>query len=311
MRSMDFPSTTRTIFPTPIPLSFVPQIRTRAFEKAILPLRESIPVPNYDSPHTRAAQLTIFGSVFVFAAALAVGLHFYAHFLTRRTRADEAFIAIAFVRASQVSNRQHARMGLESTYLGYTTGMDTSFRRVLHMAMFAVSAICPITLGLNIPQCKPVRAHYAYPTLPGSKCRPEGTEMFGTGIASAVCDAVLVLLPTPVNGRMRLSSQERIQAISLLAVGLVATVASVVRSYHVWALFHSDSIDASWQTYPIYIATDAGFNLGIICACAPHIRPLVKYYLRFGGKPVQNPVSPNSPQPDGIPVVASLASWKG
>jgi hypothetical protein len=60
-----------------------------------------------------------------------------------------------------------------------------------------------------------------------------------------------------------MSTRKRVQAICLLAVGSIATIASAIRAYYVWHLFHA-SADQSWNAFPIYFLSDLEIVLGIV-----------------------------------------------
>ena len=63
---------------------------------------------------------------------------------------------------------------------------------------------------------------------------------------------------------MRLCMRNRIQAIALLAVGFLATIASALRTYYTWLIGNGHSADVSWEAYPIYITSDIEISLGIV-----------------------------------------------
>jgi len=112
---------------------------------------------------------------------------------------------------------------------------------------------------------RPVRAYWEFPRLEGSKCREETYELYVTSAVGCCLDAVLVALPIPVIWGLRLSARKKLQAIALLAVGFIATIAAALRAYYAWRLYNSHYTDMSWNAYPIYFATDIEIALGIVC----------------------------------------------
>ena len=56
----------------------------------------------------------------------------------------------------------------------------------------------------------------------------------------------------------------RLQAIALLAVGFLATIASALRTYCMWLVGKGHSADVSWEAYPIYITSNTEVSLGIV-----------------------------------------------
>jgi hypothetical protein len=56
----------------------------------------AMPVPNYVDPDSRGSDLIIFGTIFVFLAAVAVVLRFWAHVRSRIFAPDDVSILIAW-----------------------------------------------------------------------------------------------------------------------------------------------------------------------------------------------------------------------
>lgn len=60
----------------------------------------------------------------------------------------------------------------------------------------------------------------------------------------------------------------------LFSLGFIVTIAGVVRT---WYIYKSviDEYDQTWFAYPLWIAAAIEIDLGVICASAPVLRPLL------------------------------------
>lgn len=109
----------------------------------------------------------------------------------------------------------------------------------------------------------------------------------------------VVLLPLPVVLRLRLPRQQKIGTAVLLSLGLLVSVADVVRTYVEYGVF--ETVDLTWHSFPLLMVcmievwlmvrdplvlaprrqSSVGdsrlitFRKQIVCACLPPIRPLL------------------------------------
>jgi hypothetical protein len=144
-----------------------------------------------------------------------------------------------------------------------------------------------------------VQAYWVFPPDPTAKCISEGKSTLAAGIINCFADLLVTMLPMPVVMRLKMPPQQRLAVVSLFSVGLIVTVAGIVRTYFIWKSL-LQSYDETWFAYPLWIAAAVEIDLGVvsphglpiqyitrneptnanrslsqICASAPALRPLV------------------------------------
>lgn len=69
-------------------------------------------------------------------------------------------------------------------------------------------------------------------------------------------------------------SRQRIAVNFLFSLGFIVTIAGIVRT---WFIYKSLILeyDQTWYAYPLWIAAAVEIDLGVICASAPVLRPLL------------------------------------
>lgn len=94
--------------------------------------------------------------------------------------------------------------------------------------------------------------------------------MFAGGIVNTVADFVVTVVPIPLIMRLRMPKPERIGVIVLLSLGFFITLAGIIRTYYIWlALVHTK--DASWYSYPLFVAATVEVDVGIVSWTSIHI----------------------------------------
>lgn len=68
--------------------------------------------------------------------------------------------------------------------------------------------------------------------------------------------------------------KQRLGVCVLLGLGIIVTVAGVIRTYYIWKAL-MDSYDETWFAYPLWICAAVEIDLAVLCACAPTLRPLL------------------------------------
>lgn len=126
-----------------------------------------------------------------------------------------------------------------------------------------------------------------------AKCLDEGTTTLAIGIINCVADLLTTLLPIPLVMRLKMPMRDRIGVCILLSLGIVVTVAGVVRTYYIWQSL-INSWDETWFSYPLWICAAVEIDVAVvcapassshtcitnqdisqICACAPALKPLL------------------------------------
>lgn len=148
------------------------------------------------------------------------------------------------------------------------------FAWVLHASMFFVVGLGIAFTLLGIFLCVPVQAYWVFPPMAGHKCLDEGTATLIVGIFNCCADLLTTVLPIPLVVRLTMPVRQRLGVCMLLCLGVLVTVAGIVRTYYIWQSL-INSWDETWFSYPLWICAAIEIDVGVICACAPALKPLL------------------------------------
>ncbi|KAI4724200.1 hypothetical protein E4T49_08091 [Aureobasidium sp. EXF-10728] len=152
------------------------------------------------------------------------------------------------------------------------TGFST-FKCILWGAFAYNIAICIIFVILAVFLCSPVEAYWVFPLMKDAKCLDEGPVTLVAGVLNCISDLTVTLLPVPIIMGLNMPFKQRLGVAGLLSLGLVVTVAGVVRTYYIWRTL-MDTYDETWDSMPLYICATVEIDLAILCGCAPSLKPL-------------------------------------
>lgn len=96
-------------------------------------------------------------------------------------------------------------------------------------------------------------------------------------MASVVTDMVIYILPIPTLRGLNLPRRQRCAVVIVFSLGFVVVLAGSVRLYWV-AEVVNNTYDVTWSGFCMWIWTAVEVNLGVMCGCAPTLRPLFKYF---------------------------------
>ncbi|EME48664.1 hypothetical protein DOTSEDRAFT_67641 [Dothistroma septosporum NZE10] len=145
---------------------------------------------------------------------------------------------------------------------------------VLHASMFFVIGLGIAFTLLGIFLCVPVQAYWVFPSMGVHKCLDEGTATLIIGILNCCADLLTTILPIPLVVRLKMPVRQRFGVCMLLCLGVLVTVAGIVRTYYIWQSL-INSWDETWFSYPLWICATIEIDVGVICACAPALKPLL------------------------------------
>ncbi|KKK14801.1 hypothetical protein ARAM_006380 [Aspergillus rambellii] len=167
-------------------------------------------------------------------------------------------------------------------------GLYQAYNLALIAAMNAVAVSSVLFMGLSLFQCHPIHAYWdLMPSSPYS-CLDDGAIVFSASVINIFTDFVVTLIPMPLIWNLKLPTRQRIATMSIFALGLVVDVAGSVRTVYVWKSMIA-SYDTTWVGWPILLAATVEINIGLICASAPALRPLIAFFLpRLLGPSYQN-----------------------
>lgn len=121
---------------------------------------------------------------------------------------------------------------------------------------------------------RPIHAYWAWPPDDSAICVDEELTLFIASIFNTLSEFLVALLPIPAIMRLRMERRQQCAVVSLLSLGFLVTVVGCVRTYYLW-LSEYGTMDVSWYSVPQWICAAIEIDVGLICACAPALRPLV------------------------------------
>jgi len=160
---------------------------------------------------------------------------------------------------------------------------------------------------LNIFQCSPVRAGYAYPTPANASCTDIVTLYLSSAPVNIITDIAILLLPMPILTGMRLPRKQKIILVVTFSFGIFVAVVDVIRIAYLQQASRNrlslagngtgqtrvvEDNDFSWYASLSFMWSAVEVNLGIVCACVPSLKPL---FLRFLPSFIKDAGDPNSP----------------
>ncbi|KAJ4989844.1 hypothetical protein SVAN01_04681 [Stagonosporopsis vannaccii] len=275
----------------------------------------SWPTPNYANPVTRGDALIIVNSIFIALVVLVVGLRMYTRLAIKRWFGlDDVFILLALLftigltivvllanvkygwdrhlwdipldklvptlkiaMAAKVvftCAATFTRLSLHCFY--YRLVADTGktwFKWCIHLNVAYTIGIFISFIFLAIFQCTPVSDYWMIGS-PVDSCMNEGTVTLVCGIINCVADLATTVTPMPLIMGLHMPRRQRFAVACLFALGIIVTVAGIVRT---WFIYKSliTTYDNTWYAYPLWIAAAVEIDLGVICASAPVLRPLL------------------------------------
>lgn len=99
-------------------------------------------------------------------------------------------------------------------------------------------------------------------TVDSSNCLNESSILLAFGIANTVSNFMVALMPIPIIWNTQMPVGRRMKVMALLALGLLACCAGIVRT--VYTARYTTSRDKTWDIIPVLIASTVELNLGIV-----------------------------------------------
>jgi hypothetical protein len=174
-----------------------------------------------------------------------------------------------------------AKLSLLVSYLRVLP-IGSTLPRVLLWATVALVALWGVALSFaTIFSCYPVSLYWTSTT--GQGCTDENIRLIVTSVVNILTDALVVGIPMAAFSRLQLPFRQKLVLCGLLSLGLVATVASIVRT----AVLSSalETYDVTWAGYVVWILTAVECDLALVCASVPALRPLLARWMGHGSGP--------------------------
>ncbi|KAI4160884.1 MAG: hypothetical protein LQ342_005310 [Letrouitia transgressa] len=166
-----------------------------------------------------------------------------------------------------------------------------------------------LILGVFL-QCRPL-AYFWNRGLEG-KCINENSFSYGMSAANVVTDLLVLGLPVPWLWGLQLGRGKRVGLVGVFALGGFVCVSAIVRIPLLTALKETDT---TWTIVNAGIWINVECNLGVVSACLPVMRPLVKVFpalFRFRPSAIEPPSSYGYEKRDGKSVpLSGESTWTG
>ncbi|PYI15296.1 integral membrane protein [Aspergillus japonicus CBS 114.51] len=157
-------------------------------------------------------------------------------------------------------------------------GLYSSYNIVLIIGMVIVLICCLLFLFISIFQCSPIRAYWEVAPTYSFHCLNDGAAVFSASVVNIFTDFLTTVLPMPLIWNLKMPARQRVAVISIFGLGIVVNVAGSIRTVYVWKSMVA-SYDTTWVGWPVLLAASIEISMGLICASAPALRPLVTFFL--------------------------------
>ncbi|KAF2500687.1 hypothetical protein BU16DRAFT_535249 [Lophium mytilinum] len=141
----------------------------------------------------------------------------------------------------------------------------------------------------NIFQCSPIAAYWDFGLkAAGGHCTDPIPAFYAAGIYNILSEVFLIAIILPRVLVLKITRRQKTALVTVVSVGWLVAIASIIRVVRISKLLHEE--DKTWASYDTTIWTAVEIDVGIVCACAPAIKPLLNQLIpRFMGT-----LTPNS-----------------
>ncbi|KAK1138659.1 hypothetical protein N8T08_002125 [Aspergillus melleus] len=211
-------------------------------------------------------------------------------------------------------------------YLTLTQG-EKVFRWANYVTLAVVNAAGLALTLVNVFQCRPVGAAFAYPKPPDATCSDILTLYLSSSPVNIITDLAILFLPNPILTQMRLPRKQKIILVITFSFGFFVAVVDVIRIAYLQNAATSRQValkelhlqdspgdDFNWFASLSFMWSVVEVNVSVICACVPSLKPLVARILPKlirdsdgSSQPTLDPAMPELPEmaeppsPNAIP----------
>lgn len=181
-----------------------------------------------------------------------------------------------------------ALMATKTSILIFYLRMSRNTQRLLRIASYATLGLVNVSgvvlTFLNAFQCTPPSAAYDIEKDNG-RCINIITLYLCSSPVNIFCNLAILVLPIPVLTGMRLPQRQKTVLVFTFALGIFVTIVDVIRIYYLQKAVDvqlatierfDSTVDFSWNSSLALMWSAVEVNIGIICACIPTLKPLIK-----------------------------------
>ncbi|KAL4747118.1 hypothetical protein BDW72DRAFT_23153 [Aspergillus terricola var. indicus] len=157
-------------------------------------------------------------------------------------------------------------------------GIYSTYNIAMIVGMVVVAVSSALFVLLSIFQCRPIKAYWDLQPQYPHTCLNDGAIVFSASTINIFTDVLTTILPMPLIWKLKLPTRQRLAVMGIFSLGIIVDVAGAIRTYYVWKSMIA-SHDTTWEGWPVLLAATVEINLGLICASAPALRPLVNFFI--------------------------------
>lgn len=184
-------------------------------------------------------------------------------------------------------------MATKTSILIFYLRLSKNTQKILRIASFVTLAVVNVAgvvlTFINAFQCSPVKAAYD-PAQNDDRCISIVTLYLCSAPVNIITDLAILVLPIPVLTGMRLPQRQKTILVITFGLGIFVTIVDVIRIYYLQqassvqaALSQFErlgaTLDFAYNASTAFMWSAVEVNVGIICACIPTLKPLVKQIL--------------------------------
>lgn len=183
-----------------------------------------------------------------------------------------------------------ALMATKTSILTFYLSISKDTQKFLRVSSYVTLAVVNVAgfvlTFFNAFQCHPPRAAYDL-SVKTPSCFSILTIFLASAPINIVTNLAILVLPIPVLTGMRLPQRQKTVLTFVFALGIFVTVVDVVRIYYLQLAADSSSapeggniassVEFSYNASLALLWSAVEVNIGIICACIPTVKPLMKF----------------------------------
>jgi len=173
-------------------------------------------------------------------------------------------------------------------YLRLSKNTQKFLRRASYGTLALVNIEGVVMTFLNVFQCNPVAAAYMH-DIPAT-CVSVVTLYLCSAPVNIVANLAILILPIPLLTGMHLPQRQKTVLVLTFSLGIFVTIVDVVRIYYLQKASDiqnnvdakmrlGSSTDFAWNASVSLMWSAVEVNTGIICACIPTLKPLIRRIL--------------------------------
>jgi len=159
----------------------------------------------------------------------------------------------------------------------HPSGAFKWYRYAIFGCIFFVGSFMLSSFVVTIMTCSPIRG--VYDTSIQTSCLNRRAILFSISSLNVFTDVLIVLLPIPMVLRVHIPLRQKVALSVVFCMGLFVCVASAVRMTTLNQL--ATSGDPSWVMAKFSIWTSIEYDLAIICASIPTLKPFFNKFVPF------------------------------